>query len=157
MEQAESGDAMDDTKAVDRAAAVGTIRRQAEQCHPGDWYNRCGYVAIYGVDVLNQLLGGGYRVAGGMVEDPTSGAPRVLWPGSYGNSGIDGYRNFHAWIVGPAGEKIDCSVVPRSFDREFMWEPYETVPRLRYTEVAETTRKLEEVLQRVMARRNSGS
>jgi hypothetical protein len=36
-------------------------------------------------------------------------------------------------------------------------ELYEIVLRLRYTEVAETTRKLEEVLQRVVARRNSGS
>jgi hypothetical protein len=30
-----------------------------------------------------------------MLEDLTSGTPRVLWPGRYGDSGIDGYSGFY--------------------------------------------------------------
>jgi hypothetical protein len=123
------------------------VRRAAEDAHPRDWHNRCGYVAFYGVQILNQF-GTGYRVAEGKLEDLTESLPKVLWEGTYTG---EGFSSLHVWIVGPNGEKIDCSVVPRSFGGEFMWEPDEQMPKLRYTEVPETTQSVEKVLARVVA------
>jgi hypothetical protein len=36
--------------------------------------------------------------------------------------------------------------VPRTFGRDFMWEPYESLRSLRYTEVPETTQAVENAL-----------
>ncbi len=130
--------------------AVNLIRRTAEERHPKDWHDRCGYVAAYGADILNQLASTGYRVAAGKVEDISLSPPKLLWEGTYTGSG---YSPFHVWIEGPGGEKIDCSKVPGSFGADFIWEPYATLPALRYTEVPETTKKVEEGLTKARARR----
>lgn len=139
-------DRLDFTNAENRKIAVNLIRRAAEEAHPRDWHNRCAYVAFYGIQIVNQF-GGGYRIAAGRVEDLTENPPLVLWKGTYEGSG---WSSFHVWIVGPNGEKIDCSVVPHSYDMDFTWEPYESLPKLRYTEIPDTTASLNEVIARVV-------
>jgi hypothetical protein len=59
------------------------------------------------------------------------GTPEVVSPDTCRRRGIDGYSDFDAWIVVPAGKKLNCSVVLRNFDWEFMREPYVSVLRLR--------------------------
>jgi hypothetical protein len=91
-----------------------------------------------------------------MLEDLTSGTPRVLWPGRYGDSGSTAIA---ASTPGSSAQTVRRLTARSSLAAMIgsSRELYEIVLRLRYTEVAETTRKLEEVLQRVVARRNSGS
>ena len=51
-----------------------------------------------------------------------------------------GRSEYHAWLVNPAGEKMDCSEFPTErYKRRFVWEPSEPIPEVDYTELPADT------------------
>ena len=118
-------DAFNPGNPAHRHRIIDLMRQFTEQGHPGDWNDRCGYVAFYGVQTLNQVASG-YRVAAGRVENIAVDPPEVLYEGTYTGSGGS---NYHVWIVGPNGEQIDCTTrVPGFAGAPHLWEPYERIP-----------------------------
>jgi hypothetical protein len=118
-----------------RRVFVEAVRRRMNEAFPNGWKNLCGYVAFLTLQGLERSGISGYRIAAGRVE--VLGNPLVVrFQGVYTATGESEY---HAWVVGPEGEKLDCSALPRDYDGDYIWEPYTNLPQLKYTEERKTT------------------
>lgn len=100
-------------------------------------------MACHTIAVLRHYGLTGYRIAAGRVEEAETNPTVVLFEGTYTGKGQSQY---HTWVVGPNGEKLDFSVAPQRYDARCLWEPYELVPKLKYIEVPATTETVTEQL-----------
>lgn len=119
-----------------RQIIVDEVHRLMEKAYPGDWNDRCPDVATHVIYVLKGHGVIGYQIAAGQVKEVAGNPPAVLFKGEYTGAGKSAY---HTWVTGPAGEKIDLSIVPTRYGKPYMWEPHETLPDLDYTAIPETT------------------
>lgn len=119
-----------------RQIIVDEVHRLMEEAYPGDWNDRCPDVAVHVIYVLKGYGVTGYQIAAGRLEESTGNPPAVFFKGEYTGTGKSQY---HTWVTGPAGEKIDLSIVPRRFGKPYLWEPHEPLPALVYTEIPDTT------------------
>ncbi len=119
-----------------RLAVVEEVHRLMEQAYPGDWNDRCPDVATHVMYVLKAYGISGYQIAAGELKEASGNPPAVLFKGEYTGTGKSQY---HTWVVGPSGETLDFSVVPTRYGKQYVWEPYETLPALIYREIPDTT------------------
>ncbi len=132
-----------------RKELVDQVHAMLEEAFPGDWSDRCPDVACHAIAVLKEYGLTGFRIAAGRVEDAGTNQPVVLFAGTYTGTGKSEY---HTWVVGPSGETLDFSVVPTRYGAEYLWEPHEPVPKLKYIEIPATT----QAVTTQLAKRYSG-
>jgi hypothetical protein len=125
-----------------RAALVRRVRERFWGKFGKDWKRRCADTAALTLLEL-RMVGLSYRIAAGKAVETelapaVTGRERLIrYEGGYSGTGRSEY---HAWLVNPAGEKIDCSELPiERYKRRFVWEPSEPIPEVDYTELPADT------------------
>lgn len=108
-----------------RQGIVDQVREMVREHFPDEkWYDRCPHVAYHTVYVLNGYGLTGYEIVAGRVEEVGVDPPVVLFEGTYTGTGQSQY---HTWVVGPNGEKLDFSIVPKRYGKDYVWENYESL------------------------------
>jgi hypothetical protein len=140
----------DPANSLHRRGLVDQVREMLEARFAGDWNDRCPDVACHTIVVLREYGLTGYRIAAGRVEEANTDPPVVLFEGTYTGSAKSEY---HTWVVGQDDGILDFSVVPQRYGAQYLWEPYELAPRLKYIEIKATT----EAVERQLTKRYGGA